>query len=170
LVVTLDSKLQVMKKLPFFFAIAFFCFKNSLAQNTNQQKENEKQQAVQTLVASKHYRFVPQTAFPSRGSTKIFNGDFELIVATDTLTAYLPYFGRAYTASIGSTDGPLDFRTTEFKYTITEGKKGGWEVTMTPKNAGDARQLSLSITKDGYASLQVMSNNHDPISFNGYIQ
>jgi hypothetical protein len=164
-----------MKKLQSVITITTFLFfalhsNYSVAQNSKQQKENKKQQSVEQLINSQHYTFIPNTVLPSRGASKTLTSAYQLKIKKDTLDASLPYFGRAYTASISLTENPLDFKTTDFKYAITEGKKGGWNITIIPKNAGDARQLSLSVSQDGYASLQIVCNNRDPISFNGYIQ
>ncbi|HEY4876841.1 MAG TPA: DUF4251 domain-containing protein [Puia sp.] len=164
-----------MKKLQSVFTIIIFLFfalhsNYSLAQNSKQQKENKKQQAVEQLINSQHYTFIPNTVLPSRGPSKTLTSEYQLKIKKDTLDACLPYFGRAYTASISLTENPLDFKTTDFKYTITESKKGGWDISIIPKNAGDARQLTLSVSQDGYASLQIICNNREPISFNGYIQ
>jgi hypothetical protein len=164
-----------MKKLQPVFTIIIFLFfalhsSFSLGQNGKQQKENRNQQAVEQLINSQHYTFIPNTVLPSRGVSKTLTSEYQLKIRKDTLEASLPYFGRAYTASISLTENPLDFKTTDFKYTITESKKGGWDISIIPKNAGDARQLTLSVSQDGYASLQIICNNRDPISFNGYIQ
>jgi len=163
-----------MKKLQSIFTAIIFLLvlgsANVIAQSSKQQNENKKEQKINELINSQRYTFIPQTALPSRGASKTLTSEYELKIKNDTLVSYLPYFGRAYTASIGSTENPLDFKTTDFKYTITDQKKGGWNITIVPKNAGDARQLILSVSQDGYASLQVISTNRDPISFNGYIQ
>ena len=163
-----------MKKLQSIFTAIIFLLvlgsANVIAQSSKQQNENKKEQKINELINSQCYTFIPQTVLPSRGATRSLTSEYELKIKNDTLVSYLPYFGRAYTASIGSTENPLDFKTTDFKYTITDQKKGGWNITIVPKNAGDARQLILSVSQDGYASLQVISTNRDPISFNGYIQ
>ncbi|MCS3794954.1 hypothetical protein GGD38_000292 [Chitinophagaceae bacterium OAS944] len=48
-------------------------------------------------------------------------------------------------------------------------KKGGWNVTITPKDVQDPRQLTMSIFDNGTASVVVTSYNRQPISFNGYV-
>jgi len=163
-----------MKKLQsIFIAIIFFLALGStkvIAQSSKQQKQNQKEEKINELINSQHYTFIPQTVLPSGGSTKTLTSDYELKIKNDTLTSYLPYFGRAYTASIASTENPLDFTTTDFTYNITNHKNGGWDISIKTKNSGDPRQLTLSVSKDGYASLQIISTNREPISFNGYIQ
>jgi hypothetical protein len=159
-----------MKKLSFIFVVSLLFSSNMIAQITRQQKENQQQQAIQQLVNAQQFTFIPQSVMPSHGPVKTLTADFQLKIKSDTLESYLPYFGRAYVASFGSTENPLDFKITGIKYSKINSKKGGWDITITPQNGGDARQLILSISKDGYASLQVISNNREPILFNGYIQ
>ncbi|HEY6082088.1 MAG TPA: DUF4251 domain-containing protein, partial [Chitinophagaceae bacterium] len=65
--------------------------------------------------------------------------------------------------------GGIQFKSRNFDYTVTEGKRGGWNILIRPKDVKDIQQLSLSVTTSGYASLQVISNSRQPISFNGYI-
>lgn len=141
-----------------------------IAQDTKKQKQDEKEAAIKALVNAQRYSFEAQTALPLGMRGRQLTPGYELKVRKDTIEAYLPYFGRAYTATIGSNDGGIQFKTTDFKYTLTEAKKGGWNITIVPKNSGDTRQLTLYVSQAGYASLQVTSNNRQSISFNGYIQ
>jgi len=64
----------------------------------------------------------------------------------------------------------MSFTTKNFDYTVTPQKKGGWEVTIKPKDRNsDIQQMVLSIGQNGYASLQVISSSRDAISYNGSI-
>lgn len=141
-----------------------------IAQDTKIQKQASKEAAMKELIIAQHYSFEAQTALPLGMRSRQLTPGYELKVRKDTIEAYLPYFGRAYTATIGNNDGGIKFKTTDFKYTFTEGKKGGWDIIIVPKNSGDTRQLTLYISQAGYANLQVTSNNRQSISFNGYIQ
>ena len=163
-----------MKKLQFIFtaALLLFLFNTEIvsAQDTKKQKQDSKEAAIKALIDSRHYSFEAQTALPLGTTTRQLTTGYELKVSKDTIEAYLPYFGRAYTATIGSSDGGIEFKTTDFQYTLSEAKKGGWDVTIAPKNAGDTRRLTLYISTAGSVSLQVNSNNRQDISFYGYIQ
>jgi len=119
---------------------------------------------------SRHFAFVAQSATPMSGRVKQLTPDYGLFVKNDTVEVYLPYYGRAYTATIGGDDGGIKFSTTDPGYTVTEGKKGGWTITMKPKNISAARQISMSISSSGYTNVQVSANNRDMISFYGYIK
>ncbi len=162
-----------MKKSLFFFSALLLIFFSALsadAQDNKQQKQASKEAAIKELITAQHYSFEAQTALPVGMRNRQLTSGYELKVRKDTIDAYLPYFGRAYAATIGSNEGGIQFKTTDFKYTLTEAKKGGWDITIVPKNSGDTRQLILHVSQAGYASLQVISNNRQSISFNGYIQ
>jgi hypothetical protein len=90
-------------------------------------------------------------------------------MSQDTLISYLPYFGRAQVAPVDPTKNSLDFTSTDFEYTKTVNKKGGWDILIKPKDQRDVQQLSFRIFDNGSASLGVASANRDPITFQGYI-
>ncbi len=153
-----------------FSIILAFSPKPISAQDTKEQKQSKKEAAIKSLIDAQHYTFIAQTAMPLSMKTRQLTSGYELKVGKDTLEAYLPYYGKAYTAAIGSSDGGINFKTTDFSYTSSPAKKGGWNIIIAPKNAGDTREMRLYISSAGYASLQVTSNNKQGISFNGYIQ
>lgn len=154
------------------------CFLNTaVAQTTKQQKQAAKEATIKKMVDSVHYVFKANYALPMRGGQKTLTSDYDLVVKKDTITAYLPYFGRAYTApnDIYTNEGGIKFKTADFSYDSKPGKKGGWEITIKPKNTNisnwrSVQQMYLSISTNGYATLRVISSNRDPISFDGYIE
>jgi hypothetical protein len=103
------------------------------------------------------------------GRSRQLTSDYDVKVAKDSIISYLPYFGRAYTAPLDPTRGGIQFKSKDFEYTISNKRKGGWDILIKPKDVDDVRQLSLMISEDGYGSLQVLSNNRQPIIFNGYV-
>ncbi len=139
-------------------------------QTEKQQKEAAREAAVKTLVESKRYMFGPQSMMPQTGQSRQVTYGYDLRVNKDTLNAYLPYVGKAFVATYGGGDGAISFKTTAFDYVITEAKKGGWNVTITPKNITNVRQLMFRITTTGNTTVQISSNTRDMISFNGYLQ
>ena len=136
----------------------------------SQNNKDDKAAQVKESVENRNYRFVAQTALPLQGRVRQLTTDYTLKVTKDTVIADLPYFGRAYSAPIGATNGGIQFTSTSFDYTSTEKKKGGWDISIKPKDTQDVRELTLSISATGYASLQVLSNNRQAISFNGYLK
>ncbi len=137
---------------------------------THAQNAKDKTEAIKQLVDGQHYVFIAQTALPMGGRIRQLTGvEYDLSVTKTSITAYLPYFGRAYSAPMDPSQSGIQFNSTAFNYTLTLRKKGGWDVQIKPTDAGDVQQLSLTISTTGYATLQVTSNNRQAISFNGYI-
>jgi hypothetical protein len=126
-------------------------------------------QSVKPLIDSQNYVYQAQIAEPLHGPIRHLTTIFTLQITKDKIVSNLPYFGRAYIAPIDPTQGGLQFTTTKFDYTLTAGKKDGWIVVIKPKDNRDIQQMQLNISSDGYASLQVLSTNRDPITFNGII-
>lgn len=131
--------------------------------------QNVDKSTIQNFIQGKTLVFKAQTVMPMTGSVRTLTSDYEVKLSGDSLTCYLPYFGRAYTAGYGE-GGPINFTTTKFEYKATQRKKGGWNITIQPKNVNDVRVLNFTVFEKGYANLQVLSNNRQPISFTGFVQ
>ena len=123
---------------------------------------------VKKLVEGKDFIFKAQTASPLGGMTRQLTTEYDLRVIGDSMITYLPYFGRAYTAPLPGSTGGINFTSTDFAYSVSEKKKGGWEIRITP-SGNDVRQLFLTVSESGYATLQVLSTNRQSISYNGYV-
>lgn len=149
-----------------FLVFALACSLTAVAQS----KDSTKTAAVKALVESQNYIFQPQTMLPMHGPARQLTTDYFMRVTKNKVVSGLPYSGRAYVAPMDPAQGGMDFTSTQFEYTVTPGKKGGWEVLIKPKGLKDGtKQLYLSISRDGYASLNVISENEDAISYNGVI-
>jgi len=142
----------------------------SMAQTTRKEREAKKVADVKDMVENSNYVFHAEFANPMRGGNINLTSEYDLRVSKDTLVAYLPYFGRAYQAPMDPTDGGIHFTSTRFTYTKQQNKKGGWDIYVKPSDAKGVEKMFLSISEDGYASLQVTSSQRDPISFQGYIE
>jgi len=165
------NKLNVMKvKLSLIACFFLMSIAPGWAQSKKEIREKAKAAEVQKLLESKRFSFKAQTAQPMRGGSINLTSNYDLTIRKDTLQSYLPYFGRAYSAPMNATESPLTFNTTNFKYTSSNGKKGSKEISIEIKDqAANVRKFYLSVSAQGYATLQVLNSNRDPISFNGYI-
>ncbi|MDB5248710.1 MAG: hypothetical protein JWQ40_3104 [Segetibacter sp.] len=141
----------------------------SNAQDKNDSKEDKKAR-IQRLIESRNFVFVARSANPMGGNFINLTSLYDVRVSSDTLKSDLPYFGRAFVAPVNPTESALRFTSTDFNYITKARKKGGWDITITPKDGKDVRQMNLTVSDNGYAMLQVMSNNRQPITFNGSIE
>lgn len=139
------------------------------AQKVNKQ-ESSKEDKIQNLVQSGRYVFIARTVLPMSGRVRQLTTAYDLSVTPDTIHAYLPYFGRAYTAPMDPSEGGIRFTSTKFRYNITDAQKGGWNISIEPQDVRDPQKLTINISSGGSASLHVISNRRQAISFNGIIK
>jgi len=160
-----------------FLALAVICggLNAAQAQSTKKEKQAAKAAAIKKLIENVNFVFEANMAIPQTGNSRQLTPEYDLKVVKDTITAFLPYFGQAYIAPApGETEGGIKFTSTNFAYTSKQKKNGSWEISIKPNDHNiadwrDVQQLRLSISTDGYATLQVTSSNRDPISFYGTI-
>ena len=142
------------------------------AQEKKSKKERRQEQAeaIQKMVEAQDYKFVAQRALPMSGRSIHLTSVYDLRVSKDTISAYLPYFGRAYVAPMNPSEGGIKFESKDFDYRLENAKKGGWNAFITIKDAGRRISMVLNITASGSANLSVNDDTRQSISFNGYIE
>lgn len=121
-------------------------------------------------VENQHYTFMAQRAIPMGGKSINVSYNYTLKVSKDTISAYLPYFGRAYTAPLSNDEGGIKFTSTDFEYSISEKNKGMWDVSIKTRDNQKRYQLSLSISENGTATLNVQDSRRQSITFYGQIE
>ncbi len=143
------------------FATIFSCGQQKKLTGSNED--------VTPLIEKQDYVFHAKTVFPTGGRAIQLTSRYDMRISKDSIVAYLPYFGRAYSAPMGTTDGAMQLTSTDFDYTVEPRKKGGWLITIKPKDNLDIQQMFLTVSKGGSGSLQVTSNNRQPITYNGHV-
>jgi hypothetical protein len=138
----------------------------------NAQKDDKKavkEAAITKLIREKKYVFHVDTSIPMGGRSRRETPGYTLKVQPNKLTAEMPYYGRAYNAGYGSSDAGIRVNSTKFEYKVENRKKGGWDITIKPTDAKDLQQFYLTVQVNGSATLQVTSNNRQPINFDGFL-
>jgi len=162
----------MMKKLGILILLMLVAASGAIyAQEKKSKKERQREQAekVQKMVEAQDYKFVAQHVLPISGRSISLNSEYDLRVSNETITAYLPYYGRAYTAPMDPTEGAIKFESRDFNYRIENAKKGGWIAYIAIKDAKRRFEMVLHITTSGSASLSVNDDTRQTISFNGNI-
>ncbi|MDR3711690.1 MAG: DUF4251 domain-containing protein [Puia sp.] len=132
-------------------------------------KKAQKAARITALVDSQTYVFKAQTATPLSGQLRQLTYGYDLTVTPGSVVSYLPYFGRAYTAPVNPSENGIEFTSKDFEYTKTPRAKGGWDITIKPKDVRNVQQMILTIFDNGSGTLQVLSTSRSQISFNGNI-
>jgi len=144
----------------------FFLFAISAAGAKAQELDKA---VVAKLIESKEFTFKATSMLPSGASVKQLNSDYDVKLLGDSVITYLPYYGRSYTPVISGEEG-INFTSGKFEYKAKARKKSGWQISVKPHDTKEVRELIFDISDSGYARLQVISNNKQSISYNGYIQ
>ncbi len=139
------------------------------------------------IVADKNYTFVANTAMPmanndiSRvlsmmpgaqgGSTINLTGSqYDVRVTKDSVVAFLPYYGRSYSAPLDPSEGGIKFTSKDFTYTESKNKKGAYTIQINTKDVKrENYRFTINISTNGYTQLTASSVNKQPIIFNGYL-
>lgn len=140
------------------------------------------------IVEAKNYIFVATTAIPlnsadinsvmskmsgpaTAGTINLTGGNYDLKITADSIVAYLPFYGRAYSAPYGmdNTESGYKFTSKKFKYESKKGKKKGWDIAIQTSDVKDNVRMNLNISESGYATLSVTSVNKQSITYNGYL-
>jgi len=126
------------------------------------------EETVKRIINEQDYVFRATRAMPLRGRTLQLTSAYDVTVSKDSVSSWLPYFGRAYAAPMDPTRGGIQFVSTDFEYHVTD-TKDGWDISIRPHDAPDVQELFLSVFGNGNATLRVTSTNRQPISFSGYV-
>eukprot|EP01136_Pigoraptor_vietnamica_P036654 Opistho-1_new@103542 len=138
------------------------------------------------IVAEKNYVFVATMAIPLNstdinnvlrqlpgntggGNINLNGNNYTVTITPDSIVSYLPYYGRSFSAPIGNDENGYKFKAKDFTYQLTKRKKGGWDVVIQSKDIKDNVRMNLNIGENGYATLNVISNNKQSITYNGYL-
>ncbi|ANH81825.1 hypothetical protein A8C56_13305 [Niabella ginsenosidivorans] len=149
---------------------------------SSQQQISNRDSKIAQLIDEQTYTFVAQSVLPTEDSRYNVRNMFpnssanlyqltsryDLKITQDSVIAYLPFFGRAYTAPVDPSKGGIQFTSTKFSYKKTM-RKGSYEIDIRPKDNNDIQALYLTVSPSGYASLRITSLNKTPISYNGVI-
>lgn len=124
---------------------------------------------ARNVIPTEDSRYSPRLMFPNASNLYQLTSRYDVRVTPDSVIAYLPFFGRAYTAPIDPSEGGIKFTSTKFSYKNSIRKKN-YEIQINPSDTREAQTLYLTVSSSGYASLTVLSYNRTPITFNGDIE
>ena len=142
------------------------------AQSKKSDKKAAKEAEIKDLINTKNYVFMANYAYPAGGGQMYLTPYYDLTIAKDSVIAYLPYFGVAYSGAgyNNNDDNGIKFTSTDFEYKSEQKKNGSWLIFIKPKDSRTTNQMVLTVEVNGSANLSVISNNRQQIRFDGYIK
>ena len=126
------------------------------------------QDEITQAINNDRWDFTAEYAQPLSGQRRYITGSYYVHCRKDTIIVALPYYGRLNSAAGASTQDPLDFKSTDFKLTKEKRKKGGWLVTIKPKNS-EVQSMNFTFFDNGTAQANFTMTNRSAIDFSGKI-
>ncbi|MDP4211495.1 MAG: DUF4251 domain-containing protein [Bacteroidota bacterium] len=140
----------------------------------DKKKAKEEQRAarealLKTVVDSRMYSFFAEIATALNGDRHELGTPYFFVrINQDSLEVDLPYWGISHAAMLGgSNDGGIRFKSVTTSYTVKTRKKGGWFISIVPKDNRFADKMDFDIEADGDATLEVTSKFRESISYRG---
>lgn len=131
----------------------------------------EKAQLLDEHIENRDFKFIANYAYPLSYQPVYLMSQYNVTVSADTVKAYLPYYGRAYKAPMGSSDGGIKFESTDFESKVEKGKNDGeWIVTIRTQDTPRPTTLYFTLWNNGTARLNVNDQDRQSISFHGTIE
>lgn len=126
---------------------------------------------MKELVSSGKYMFEADRMLPLSGATKMLTTTYTLKVTDTTAKAHLPYYGVAYSNIRYGGNGGVSFdgKMLEYSREVKEDKE---RISVKFRIHGDniLYICSLSISKSGSATLHIIPDNRQSISYWGDIK
>ncbi|HUZ57267.1 MAG TPA: DUF4251 domain-containing protein [Hanamia sp.] len=163
------KRINILRSIKFLLSAFLLSFLLSQCSSTKK-ATNLTSDEVKDMVNSSQFVFVADRVTPLRGTSRFLSSYYDVVIKKDSLTCYLPFFGRAFQAPMDPTKGGIQFTSTNFSYNITTKKNNEWVVTIKPNDYQDVQQLYFNIFDNGTASLNVVNTHRDPITFSGHIK
>lgn len=133
------------------------------------ERRREKAGMVAESIESGRYRVGVRTAYPARGGAVQVTGDYGLEVSGDSVTVYLPYFGRGYTLPYGGGKG-LNFKALTTEYDVRKMKRGRTRVEFSTRNDEDIYRFTVDVFDNGQVSIDVQPQQRSRISYSGELE
>lgn len=150
-------------------ALSILILTGCSASSSTAKKEQRAARYEQTaaLIESGSYQFTARSASPSGVRTVQITSTYTFDVKDGIYKAYLPYFGRAHTASYGG-NGGVEFEGEPDNLSVTkDDNKQSVVVKFQIKNGDETYDCLLSVVGGGNATLTVSSTKRQAISYNG---
>ncbi len=162
-----------MKKTVFQGAILFFAMMllHSCGSTRSAAEKEKLATEIAQAVEIPDFTFKATYAYPTGYRSLYLSPYYDVKVSPDTVRAYLPYYGRAYSAPMDPREGGYRFTSTDFEYRANPGKrKGNWEAVITINDLDRPVTFRFDIWENGTGRLDVTDVNRQAISFQGDIE
>ena len=158
-----------MKKVLVSMAMIALALMGCATQQERAEQREQMRQMVTVGVVNRQLRIDITSMNTMRYGSKMVTPDFFLEVRGDTLVSYLPYLGQAQRAPMLSPSQGLNFETRMKAFRESHPKAHLSRLEIDVKTSEDTYWYTVEVFDTGKAHIQVLSQNRDPIRFDGEV-
>lgn len=165
-----------MKQSVLIFGLILTLSLNTFAQSSKPtRKEKRAAKEARLLKQTTHlidtavWQFNATEMVPMNGQSRFLTSPYRVTLKDSIADSYLPYFGRAYSATYMSNESPMTFKSIIEDYQVTNKKEKGWIVRFELKHGTDQLRFIFSVSQNGSTSLSVTSSKRQPVTYYGNI-
>lgn len=135
------------------------------------QDKNDKEAKIREMIEGRQFKFTARSVTPMSGSTINLTSTYDFVVDSMQVEAWLPFYGRAYQSDYGSTEGGIKFKEEAKLLDIQYNeKKESYEIRIEVDTIKYSYKIFIHAGKSGYASMNVISNRKQSVSYYGIIE
>jgi hypothetical protein len=134
---------------------------------TKKEQSAAEYEKVASLIEGGNYQFTVRSASPSGGGSIQITSPYTMRARDSRYEAYLPYYGRAYSAGYGES-GSVEFNGVPENLKISRNDtKNKISVGFTIQSDRARYTVKLEVGASGYGNLVISSQNQQTISYYG---
>lgn len=162
----------MMKKILFvavMVTICVGCATSEAARQARAERQVKEAEAVKKGIEAKDFKINVNYVYPVGASPMQLSTPYYLKVKGDTVTSYLPYFGRAYSVPYGGGKA-LNFDGRILRYAAEQVKSDRMVVRMDIVNDETEYVYTVDIFDNGSSTIDVVSHSRETIRFSGNME
>jgi hypothetical protein len=159
-----------MKILSVIILAVFFLGSTGIQSDSRKERKAKQRLEMAQLIQDGKFRFVARSANSELGNFNQLSSNYEMVFDSLQITAFLPYYGRAYSVPYGGSGGvKFDLKAESIDKKWNERKKL-FTLATEVADSEDSYSIYLTCGLDGFADLKIHFRNRRWISYNGTIQ
>jgi len=140
-------------------------------QDDKKEIKARKQLEMAQLIEKGHFKFVARSAHSDLGVFNNLTPTYDMVFDSLKIKAYLPYYGRAYQAKYGDSNGGVKFDLVASKLEKTYNeRKQMYTIKVELKDNDEQYSINLSAGLNGFADLTINFVNRQWINYYGTIE
>lgn len=140
-------------------------------QDDKKEIKARKQLEMAQLIEKGHFKFVARSAHSDLGVFNNLTPNYDMVFDSLKIKAYLPYYGRAYQAKYGDSNGGVKFDLVASKLEKTYNeRKQMYTIKVELKDNDEQYSINLSAGLNGFADLTINFVNRQWINYYGTIE